>query len=108
MFYVLCGQQRLALTQPIFSSPGAAAPEPQTEGALKKWAVTIPNLPHTALGCWAQGLAFKTITVSIHHLSILLSEQPPSSEPDLRIQEAESLTSADLAPLRVGAVRGCD
>lgn len=45
------------------SSPGAAASEPQTEGAPKKWAVTTPSLPRTALGCRALGSATKTIAV---------------------------------------------
>lgn len=103
MFYVLCGQQRLALTQTIVSSPGAAAPDPQTEGALEKWAVTIPNLPHTALGCWARGLAFETITVSVHHPSILLTEQPPFSEPDVRKQEAVSKPCRPSTPKSWGS-----
>lgn len=78
LFYFVGGQQRLALTQPrSLSSPGAAAAELQTEGAAKKWAVTIPSLLHTGLGCWAPGAAFKTIAVSIHHPSVLLNEQPP-------------------------------
>ncbi|XP_036158940.1 SH2B adapter protein 1 isoform X5 [Myotis myotis] len=74
MFYLVCDQQKLALTRPpSLSSPGAAASELQTEGAAKKWAVTIAGLLRTGLGCWALGSASKTVAVSIHHPSTLLT-----------------------------------
>lgn len=101
MFYLLCGQERLALTQPtVFPRlvlPGAAASGPQAEGT-KNWAVAIPSLCHTVLGCWALGSAFRTVLVSVHHPFRLLTEQTPSPELDLRTCEAGSLSAADLAP----------
>ena len=89
------------------SLPGAAASGPQGEGAPKKRAVAILSLRHTVPGNWAPGSAFRTSVVSIHHSSVLLPEQPPSSELDLRTYEAGSVSAADLPPLRAGAVRGC-
>lgn len=85
MFYLLCGQQRLALTQPTVFPRLVLLPLGPRLKAPKKRAVTIPSLGHTVPGCWALGSAFRTSAISIHHPSILLPEQPPSSELDLRI-----------------------